>query len=410
MKINVKFPELYDAQLEVAKACFDKRNKYIVLNGSRQVGKTWLLCTVAIYWALSKPKQTLLIISPTDDQVSEVQNRIIQMLGQAIHSIVKRNKIQSGKAETVFINNSRILYRSAGSETSLRGKTVNKLLIDEAAFIKEQVWTDELGPMLSSVKDPQVYFSSTPKGKNFFAQLYSRGINGEPNISSHKITYHQNPYANIEYINGKKRELPAEIFAQEYLGEFIDSFSVFKNTDELAVLKPQKPDTKYHYNCTIGIDIAFQTDYTVAVCIDSDGNMLDYIRFNQVEAPEAVNKLSKFINDWQPKKTIIELNNQGLPIYHLLKAQGIYNLEGFTTTPETKKELINDLIASFQKKEIKILNDQILKEEFRAFTYALSKTGKVQFAAAYGHDDIVLATSFAWLARSKSGYRPIAFM
>lgn len=410
MKINVKFPELYPAQLKVAKACLDKNNKYIVLNGSRQVGKTWLLCTISVYWALLKSKQTLLIISPTDDQVAEIQNRIIQMLGKSLLQLIKKNTKQSGKAEMIFLNDSRILFRSAGSENSLRGKTVNKLLIDEAAFIKQDVWDTILSPMLSSVKDPQVYFSSTPKGKNFFAKLYSDGLGQSDEIKSFKITFHDNPYANLDYIMFKQMELPSELFAQEYLGEFVDSFSVFKNVDELAKLQKRRPSQSTNFNCTIGIDIAFQTDFTVAVCIDSEGNMVDYIRFNQIEAPGAVKKLSEFINLWQPKKTIIELNNQGLPIYQLLRASGVYNLEGFNTTPESKKELINDLIASFQKKEIGLLNEQVVKEEFKAFTYSLSKTGKVQFAAAYGHDDIVMATAFAWLGKQKSSYKSLAFV
>lgn len=63
--INVKFPNLYDAQKEVIKAALDPKVRTIVLNGSRQVGKSLILVVLALYWALKESNQIIMVVSPT---------------------------------------------------------------------------------------------------------------------------------------------------------------------------------------------------------------------------------------------------------------------------------------------------------------------------------------------------------
>lgn len=407
-KITINFPELYKAQRQVVKACLSDKYKYVTLNGGRQVGKTFILAYVALFWALNEKNAHIMIVSPTDSQVKKIQQQIIQMIDEGYKLIVKSSKQSSGDAKIEFITGSQILFRSASSENSLRGYSNTHLLVDESAFIKEETWTTILAPTLT-VRGKKVLFCSTPKGLNFFNKMYNLGLSNEFGYKSFKIVYHQNPFADINFIEQQKKQLPDEIFRQEYLGEFIDSSSIFKDVDKYATLQI-KQSKEYQKSYYIGIDIAFKTDYTVAVCMDQDGKMIDYIRFNQTETTQLVDKLYTFIQKWSPNKTIIEVNNQGLPICDLLRKKQIYNLEEFNTNPSTKPDLINEFMASFNQGKIQLINDEIVKGEFKAFTYTLSKNGKVQFAAAYGHDDIVMATAFAFKAIQKNKYTPLAFV
>lgn len=401
----INLPELYPAQLAVAKACISNKYKYIIVNGSRQTGKSSLLSIMSLYWALGEAKQTLMVVSPTDAMVRKLQKDILNIIGDNKKILVTKHKAQSGDAETVFINGSVILFRSAASEDSLRGYSLTHLLLDECAFIKETTWTTILAPTLI-VRGKKVLFCSTPKGANFFKKLYHRGLAKESGYKSFFLNWKNNPYADTAFIQEQERILPSEIYRQEYEGEFIDSAGVFKYVSELAVLN--RSTTKQE--CVIGVDIAFKKDYTVAVALSSQGHMLDYLRLNNTETTELVNQLYAFYLKWEPRKTIIEENNQGLPIYHLLRQKGIYNFDTFNTNSKTKSELINPLMVAFSNKEIKLLNDPIVIEEFNAFTYSLSKQGNVQFAAAYGHDDIVMATAFAWYAKGASTYKPLVVM
>lgn len=404
--IKVNFPELYKAQQEVIKSCLNSEDKYIILNGSRQVGKTLILSVAAVYWALKSPGQTIMIVSPTDSQVRKIQKQIIDLLHPILKLAVKSYKFQSGDAEIIFNKKSVILFRSAASEDSLRGNSVTHLLLDECAFIKEETWNKILAPTLT-VRGKKVLFCSTPRGANFFKKLYMRGKSGEDKYRAFKITWQENPFANIEFIREQQAVLPKEIYEQEYEGEFIDSSGVFKYVKELSNL------SKSNFNsqpCVIGIDIAFKKDFTVAVCLSTDGKMLDYIRFNNVDVSDMVEKLYQFIQKWQPVKTIMEENNQGLPVYQLLRSKGVYNFDAFNTNSKSKAEIINDLMAGFSKKEINLLNEDLIIGEFEAFTYSISKSGNVQFAAAYGHDDIVMATAFAWYAKKGQSVGRLVFM
>lgn len=375
------------------KKCLDKDTFFITLNASRQSGKTFLASIIAVYWSLQKPNQHVMLCSPTDSQVRKIYKQIIKMLSPAIKALVKTYKIQAGDSEIVFNNGSVLLFRSAASENSLRGYSNTHLILDESAFIKVDTWNEILAPTLA-VRGTKVLFCSTPAGKNFFYESYQRGLNNEKKYASFKIIYTENPYANIEFIEEQKRILPEVIFKQEYLGEFVDSTSVFKNVDELSNQTKQQPRGQ---KCSIGIDVAFSVDYTVAIVLDDKVNMLDYLRINKLETPELIKQLSDFIKKWNPAKTIIEVNNQGKIVMDLLKQSGIHRIEGFTTTALSKNEIINDLMAAFAKKEIRIINDDIVKGEIEAFTYAISDTGKVTFSARNGfHDDIVMSLAFAY--------------
>jgi phage FluMu gp28-like protein len=393
-KVNITLPKPYDAQIPVVKSCLKSDDKFIILNGSRQVGKTFLLAIIAIYWAQSEPGQHIMIVSPTDSQVKKIYKQILSLIEPAAEYLIKSSKAQTGDAEVVFNNKSVIIFRSAASENSLRGYSNTHLLLDEAAFIKEDTWTTILAPTLS-VRGRKCLICSTPKGKNFFAKMYSLGLNLEKGYKSYKITYHQNPYANLEFIMQQKQVLPDDIFAQEYLGEFVDATGIFKYVDEVSTLH-RVSGPVYGKSYSIGVDIAFKTDYTVAVCLDDSGNMVDYIRFNQVDTHTMQTKLKEFFSKWNPRKIVIEENNQGIPVIDGLQRMGVTNIERFQTNARSKNELINKFMSAFNNRELHLINEDVIKEEFKAFTYSLTANGNITFSAAYGHDDIVMASAFAY--------------
>lgn len=399
--MNVTLPTPYEAQIPVLKSCFDKKTTFITLNGGRQVGKTFICTVAALKWALDQQNQIIMIVSPTDSQVKKVYKQLLNMV-EPILSIIKSCKIQSGDSEIVFKNGSTILFRSAGSENSLRGYSVTHLILDECAFIKEETWNTILSPTLT-VRGKKCLFCSTPKGNNFFARLYHKGVSGSDlDYKSYKLTYHLNPFAKRKFIDSQKIAIPDDIFRQEYLGEFIDSAGCFRNIEEVARLKRSiyYPSEQYY----IGVDIAFKNDYTVAVCFNNKGEMADYIRFNNCDITFLTSNLKAFFTKWKSKKILIEANNQGLPVIQTLRTQGILNIEDFYTTAQSKPLIINSLIAAVGKKEISLLNDEIIKSEFNAFTATMNKTGHIKYEAAYGHDDLVMATAIALECYTKAKY------
>ena len=145
--------------------------KFITLVTGRQWGKTLLGINLLLKWSLETPGSSLMWVSPIYKQSKKVLEDIGAVIGGS--SIVK--SINKSDMKIIFTNKSRILFRSGEREDNLRGNTLDYLIIDEAAFIKDEVW-DTVLKQTVMVKGKRVLFISTPKGKNF---LYSLSIRGE---------------------------------------------------------------------------------------------------------------------------------------------------------------------------------------------------------------------------------------
>ncbi len=82
---------------------------------------------------------------------------------------------------------------------------------------------------------------STPSGRSWFYDLFTRGKDAEErDYASFHFPINSNPYFPVEEWEEARRTLPADVFRQEYLAEFIeDSAGVFRNNDSLFSLSRQ---------------------------------------------------------------------------------------------------------------------------------------------------------------------------
>ena len=98
---------------------------------------------------------------------------------------------------------------------------------------------------------------------------------------------------------------------------------------------------------------------------------------------------------WKCRKILIEENNQGLPIYHMLRGK-VNNLYTFYTGAKSKGDIINKLILLFNTKKVQLVKDELLRIELEAFIFKQTATGHIKYTADNGfHDDIVMSYAFA---------------
>ncbi len=400
---NIKLYKPYGKQTPIHLACMDENESFFITAvAGRQAGKTALAEQQALFWALNKPKQLVYWVSPTSAQATKVYNQLLEMIVEM--PFVKSYKGSKADTEILFTNGSKILFRSAAQEDSLRGETIEYLIIDEAAFIKESVFSEILLPMLN-VRGKKCLIISTPKGKNWFFHQYQRGFTNDTNYASFKFISSDNPYANPSIINIAKSNLPEVLFGQEYLALFIDNAAIFENVKDLCIL-PQKTQPEMGRTYWAGVDIALKDDYTVINIIDDLDNVVAYYRFNQTTAPEIKQQIIEINNKWNPNVIMIERNNQGLPIIDdLTLTHRLSNIQGFDTTAKSKPKIINNLINAFASKKIKLPSDEAYISELEVFTMTVTPTGGVKFAAATGfHDDIVMSLAITWECKNKNKY------
>ena len=398
MQVQLYTP--YDKQLEVHAALDDENHLIDTVVASRQTGKTMLAQNQCIKWGIEKEKAVIMWVSPTYGQAIKVYKSILSSIQDA--PFFHNSRATQGDAEISFTNGTVIKFKSGQAEDNLRGETVNYMVIDEAAFIKEDTFLEILLPMLN-VAGRKLLIISTPKGRsNWLHKYFLRGVNGSTGYRSFRFNCYTNPYANPEIIRIAKESMPDLIFQQEYLAEFVEGAAIIENITELCnrrmIFLPEQ-GVKYY----AGIDLALKNDYTVFTVVDQDGNMVYFDRFNKVSASELKERLAKEINKWKPENTLIETNNMGGVIYDDLR--DLYNLtkiEGFNTSATSKNEIINQMLNLFSSKKITLPNDPILKGELETFEMKVNPSGKVSFAGAQGmHDDMVMSLAIALEAQRR---------
>jgi phage FluMu gp28-like protein len=407
--INVKLYTPYDKQLQIHNVLKAFNVFGVVVVCGRQVGKSLLGKNQAIKWCLELKNQTVLYVLPTDSQVQKVYTELKDALPK---EILKASKGQSGSQEITFINNSKILLRSALQGDSLRGYTVQYLIIDEAAFIEEATVNSVLLPTLSA-KGKKVLILSTPKGKNWLYKYYNKPLK-DKKWKSFTFTSYDSPHINKEFIDEQKNILPDELFKQEYMGEFIDKASIFKNLDDICVLQYpyNNPNQKDNIDVYCGVDLGMISDYTVATIINNNNEVLDFIRFTNVSTTKLKSNLIEFFNKWKPQNIVIEQNGLGIPIVSdLLEDPTWSDIITPFVTGNNKSELVLNLVKLFNNKNIKLPNEPQVKLEFENFIMYQTKTGTIKYAGISGvNDDIVMSVAFAYEALSRGNKKKFDYV
>jgi predicted phage terminase large subunit-like protein len=168
-----------------------------------------------------------------------------------------------------------IQMRSADSPDSLRGATLTFVVFDEAAIAKEESWPT-LRPTLS-VRKGKALFISTPKGTNWFYDLYQDAT--RPGWSRWQYPSEQSPYLDPVDIQEARESMSSLIFSQEYGAEFISASMGVFHYDWLSFFRTEfKGDDKVYMlgdtvvpasSCSTfhTVDLAWTTsehaDYTV---------------------------------------------------------------------------------------------------------------------------------------------------
>lgn len=399
--MNIRLePAPHNKQIEVINSCsFNSPNLYTTVVAGRQAGKSTTAKHQAIYWALTYPNSKIWFVMPSEGQGRSQHRDIVQALQGT--NLIKSKKASSGSIEIIFTNGTVLEFKSASSN-SLRGTPINFLIIDEAAFIRRSVIEEDLLPALT-VAGRKVLICSTPKGKNWFYGFYLRGLQeGQNSYKSFKFLSSDNPSAKLDTIMLAKQSIPEAVFNQEYMAEFVEGAEVFNNIYDVCCLKMPSviemsrilPVRGKSYYC--GIDIGLINDDTVVTIFDGDGNMIMIDRFTNIETGDCVERILRHLELFKPLKATIETNGQGLTVYDYIRKE-YKNIESFTTTNQSKEEIINRLISGFSGKILKCFNDEEIILQLQSFVFEMTQTGKIRYKAADGfHDDIVMSMALAY--------------
>src|SRR5690606_2980835 len=198
-------------------------------------------------------------------------------------------------------------------------------------------------------------------------------------------------------IEDARRDLPEAAFRQEYLAEFIeDAGLVFRKVRDATWVPPAKPEPGRRYR--MGVDWAQANDWTVLTVIDDLRRVVAVDRFNQIAWDVQRGRLRAMADYWHVKEIWAEANSIGGPNIEALQAEGL-PVRGFTTTNESKQQIMVALQLAFEREDIRIPDDPVLIAELEAFEATRLPSGRWRYEAPAGmHDDMVISLALAYEA------------
>ncbi len=397
-RIELHLPRPHPAQRRV----LDERRRFNVLAGGRRLGKSVLIETILIkpaldglpvgyfaptYKLLAEQWRELVVATkPVTRAVNNTERRIELITGGTIDAWTLKNNPDAGRSRK---------YAIVG--------------IDEAASAPnlEQAWTEAIRATLTDLRG-EAWFVSSPKGVNYFAHLYARGQSTDPadaDWMSWQMPTSANPFIAPEEIEWNRRDMPEQVFRQEYLAEFLDmEGAVFRKVQSAvdADVEVDEPIPGHEY--AFGVDWGKHNDWTVITVLDLTTKAAVHIdRFNQIDYQVQLGRLESLAAIFQPRVIKPEANSIGEPLIEQLRAKGL-PIQPFTTTNSTKAVIIDALSVAFDSGTITIPDNQTLISELIAYEAERLPGGLLRYGAPMGqHDDTVMSLAIAWSCLS-SGY------
>lgn len=204
-------------------------SRRMLLNCSRQSGKSTTVATLVCHTALYDPGSLILILSPGERQSKETFRKVMEVYNAVDHPIPADAE---NKLEIELANGSRIVALP-GTEGRIRGYSGVKLLvIDEASRVLDPLYAS-VRPMLA-VSSGRLVALSTPWGKRGW---WYEAWQGKQPWERVKVTALDCPRISAEFLEEERTTLPDLFYRSEYLVQFVDTVdTVFSHDLVMAAL------------------------------------------------------------------------------------------------------------------------------------------------------------------------------
>lgn len=291
---------------------------------------------------------------------------------------------------------SEIVGKTGDNADSLLGEACDWQVIDEASRLKPAIWQSYLSQRLLD-KGGWALFPSTPKGKNWFYQLYLRGLDPlqRKRYESFSFPTSDNPLVDPQLIEEAKAELPEAVYQQEFEARFLDGGGlVFRRIRDNACGVFRKPDRSQKY--FMGVDLAKSYDYSVLCCVDESANVVAFDRFNHVDWNIQKQRIKAMSDAYNGALITMDASGMGGDMFHEDLIRMGLPVEPFIFTEASKRQLIDTLVVMMENGSVSYPPIPELMGELEAFSYEISPTGRLKRAAPSGfHDDCVIALALA---------------
>jgi len=336
-KYKITLPQLHEGQKEVAQS----NARFKVLSAGRRWGKTRLGVWLCLEKAWKGGRAWW--IAPTYAMALEGW-KDLRNIGIEYGTLIKESE------KTVIMpTGGSVSIRSADNPDRLRGAGLDFVVLDECAFMKPNVWAEVVRPTLTE-RQGGALFISTPKGFNWFEELYNKAESLD-DWQRWQLPTKTNPFVPLSELDIAREEIGTYLYSQEYEAKFVEfTGGIFKedwiktytketiqfmnNTGyfENRIQYDLGTEKVFDIECQkfATVDLATSTkqtaDYTVIACFAKTENnkliLIDLVR-ERLEGPDIVPKIKQKVNEHGLSYVGIERAGYQLSLIQIARREGL---------------------------------------------------------------------------------------
>lgn len=395
--------ELHSRQGEV----FNDTSRFKVVAAGRRFGKSFLAAaTLFVEGARTKKIRSdgvevdlaleeVYYLAPTFEQGKKIMWPLLKKIGG---SLIAQKYENTG--ELVLVNGRRVSLKGADRPDSLRGVGLSYVVLDEYAFMKEEVWELIILPALAR-SEGGALFIGTPDGKNHFYTLYQKGLAEEDGEwKAWHFNSIDNPHLPSTEIEAARRRMSSSRFRQEMEASFESGSGTLLDRDRV-VFVDHVPANVIRY---IAIDLAgFEAvesgrklakldDSVIAVvATHSGGWCVEHIEYGKWDVRETALRIVKAFRDFRPAGIGIEKGMAMNAVLPYLNDEQMRLNTHFEVTPLTHgNQKKADRIAWALQGRIEKGRLQLLTGDWNAKFLEQAQ----DFPSPLAHDDLIDAVAY----------------
>lgn len=384
-----------DYQLPFLKA-WDNGVKRMILVWHRRSGKD-KTCFANLPKQMFKKVAPYYYFAPTYKQGKKIiwdniDSNGFKFLDHIPKEIIKKKNESEMKVE--LINGSFVQIVGTDNIDNIVGSNPYGCIFTEFSIQQRKAW-DFIRPILAE-NGGWAVFVFTPRGTNHAYKLLEQARTNE-NWFWQVLTVDDTNAIDKESLEEERKQMPDDLFQQEYYCKFVDGASQFFKGIERCIYKEEpfdQPEEGHDYRN--GIDLAKMNDFTVITLFDlMTFKVGKQERFNQIDYNLQKAKIrAKYFQFISPVSNI-DSTGVGDPIFDDLY-KDMPNLQRFQFTVKSRMDLLSNLQLLIEQGKIKIPNDETLINELKSFEYIIGDKGRVSAGCPDSmHDDCVMSLALA---------------
>ena len=250
-------------------------------------GRRWGKTVLALMWLLDgkiKPMERRWFIAPTYRQGKMIVLPLLREIARNTNSAT----LKESELTISFDNGAEVSIKGADNEDSLRGAGLNRVVMDEYAYMKPHVWEEIVFPMLATTQAPAL-FIGTPDGYNQFYDVWS---NSGEDWKSWQFKTIEGGHVPSGEIERAKSTMDARLFRQEFEATFETSGNrAAYNFDRDIHVKTKEDSGKKYWGMDMNVD--YMTAVLMCEYTDSSVHAISELRLSNSNTMELSARMAK---------------------------------------------------------------------------------------------------------------------